>query len=239
MTGDDRMVLAVDPTSLAERLRQTGAVQSVALWDVPFKTIERQRSFNHARRRSAAEAFRVFTRLPALWKARVLHFMGKFNGDEGAKTYYRKVRPPDAKIRKLPKGANPNIVRQAKLDASYWLGLLAFDDRQLAVSVDYLRERVLRVDAGGRWATGARYNLGRAYEGLGEMDKARSQYLEAGGPQRNGNRLRADRLKVEPSDTEDDPPGHTPEACSSLLLLPVDVVAREGVDSDGGVAACR
>jgi len=211
LTGNDRMVLVVNPTALAERLRQTGAVGSVALWTVPWQTIARQGALRRSQRRRAAEAFRIFTRQPALWKARVLHFQGTFNGDAGAKAYYRMVRLPDSMIRKLPKGANPAVVRRAKRDASYWLGLLAYDDAEPAVSVDYLRQRVLRVDAGGPWDHGARYNLGRAYEKLGQIDKARALYLEAAGPQRDGNILRARRLKGEPAMAKQDPAGGAPE----------------------------
>ncbi|GAG96848.1 unnamed protein product, partial [marine sediment metagenome] len=38
---------------------------------------------------------------------------------------------------------------------------------------------------------GARYNLARAYEVAGQLDKARAIYLADQSPQSHGNRLRA------------------------------------------------
>ena len=47
----------------------------------------------------------------------------------------------------------------------------------------------------GPWAATAQYNLGRAYEANGQLQKAIEMYEDDDSPQRHGNLLRARRLK--------------------------------------------
>jgi tetratricopeptide (TPR) repeat protein len=47
----------------------------------------------------------------------------------------------------------------------------------------------------GPWTAAAQYNLGRAYEANGQLQKAIELYEDDDSPQRLGNLLRARRLK--------------------------------------------
>jgi tetratricopeptide (TPR) repeat protein len=193
LAGSDRLVLSVDPSSLAKSLRTVPGVVDVKLWDAPFRTIAEQEQRKPAVRAEAAKEFVVYAGRPALWKARVLHFKGEFQGDKSARTYYRDSRPADSEIEKMPQ---PMPFREAKKKASYWLGLLSFDDGQYDVAIDYLQKRTLGATPDGPWTQGARYNLGRAYESLGRVEEAATWYMsDEDSPQSHGNRLRARWLR--------------------------------------------
>jgi hypothetical protein len=87
-------------------------------------------------------------------------------------------------------------VLRAKLDASYWLGLVAYERGSYSSSADYFARRVLVVSPGGPWTHGAAYNLARAYEALGQPNKAVKLYeSDLRSPAYFGNRLRARWLR--------------------------------------------
>ena len=95
-----------------------------------------------------------------------------------------------------------NEVKQA---ASFWLGLMAYDEQAYPAAVDFFRERVIIASPDGPWTPGARYNLGRTYEALGDIEKAVAQYQLDTSPQSTGNKLRARRLLAKPPAKEDKP----------------------------------
>ena len=83
---------------------------------------------------------------------------------------------------------------ERKQIASYWLGVLAFEIGEYEEAIDFLGKRTLALDADSLWANGARFNLARAYEQLGNTKRAQKIYREDQSPQRYGNLLRARRL---------------------------------------------
>jgi len=87
-------------------------------------------------------------------------------------------------------------IGRGKLDASYWLGLIQYDQQQYASALDYFLVRVLRFGPEVPWASGAHYNIARCYEARGERPKAIDEY-ESSPYLRNdpGNQLRARWLK--------------------------------------------
>ena len=87
------------------------------------------------------------------------------------------------------------ICERSKLYASYWLGLIHYETGKHDVAADWLRDRTLGSYPKDRWTPGARYNLARAYESLGEKDKARDLYYDDDSPQKYGSLLRARLLK--------------------------------------------
>ena len=157
--------------------------------------------------------------VPALWRGRTLHLFAKFSGADGASRYYQTARPADADVaREVAKEfaeaarlmqVNPDesrrkresvehlteCARAAKQDASYWLGLIAFERQDYATAADYFGKRTLEAAADGPWTNGATYNLARTYEALGKLDEAIDAYRQGGSPQRHGNWLRAKWLK--------------------------------------------
>jgi tetratricopeptide (TPR) repeat protein len=159
--------------------------------------------------------FEPFAWRPTLWQARVLHFQGHEKGDIDSPTAdldevvndHREaiglytsplVRPPDRVLRALGSEPKKKIYSAAKDAASYWVGLLLFDEGQLASAEDWLSDPRLVGAAGGQWADGTRYNLARTYEAQGEHAEAIKLYEADTSPQRDGNRLRARRLKHKP-----------------------------------------
>ncbi len=103
----------------------------------------------------------------------------------------------------------------AKQDASYWLGLIAFEQKHYPVAHDYFSRRTLRANPDGPWTDGAHYNSRpartRATGATGA--EAIELYQSDRSPQKHGNRLRARRLKAQLSSTDpakDGPEEETP-----------------------------
>jgi tetratricopeptide (TPR) repeat protein len=216
LEGENFIKLAVEVQPLVDRMKKHSQVKSVALWQQPFIAILDehtlpQTSAEPFRQRSAAE-FAPLAERPLLWKARVLHFQGnkEVRSDErddplarprqghleAVKLYHDPaVRPSDADLSQLEPDAR-TIRGAGKAAAGYWLGLLSFDRGNYDVALNWLGERTLDLGSQGFWASGARYNLARTYEALGNVEEAvrllESEAEEA--PQRHGNLLRARRL---------------------------------------------
>jgi hypothetical protein len=212
LSGDDRLALTVSPSGLAEKLKAVPGVSSVELWDFPFRTLRDQLRIPIEARRQLALEFQPFAWRPTLWKARVLHFQGHQKGDvdslmadldevvndhREAIGFYTspQVRPADRVLKALGSEPKMKVYSAAKDAASYWVGLLLFDERQLASAEDWLSDPRLVGDEGGKWANGTRYNLARTYEAQGKNAEAIKLYEADTSPQRDGNRLRARRLR--------------------------------------------
>jgi len=142
-----------------------------------------------------------------LWKGRLLQLKGRFLGEEGATACYQAVRPsnldlsrthqllnqelqrmghqtsPESTAQEVKKAAREQanmemMVRiHAKHNASYWLGLMAYERGVWASAIDYFGKRTLGAVAKSPWQRGALYNLGRTYEASGQYAEAVSQYL--------------------------------------------------------------
>jgi tetratricopeptide (TPR) repeat protein len=164
----------------------------------------------------------VFLGLTPLVKGRRHYLLGNHakQGDEvGATGYLLQSRLPQSQIealetsrdaqaavglRKTPgmseaewQGRLQQLQRlqfDSKEHASYWLGIMHMEQGDHAVAVNWLKHRTLETNPEGRWQFGARYNLARCYEALGQTDDARQLYLTDQSPQRHGNLVRARRL---------------------------------------------
>ncbi len=202
LAGGQRLVLSADPSAQAARIKKDAGVAEVGLWTYPLETLVRQSNMSREERIVAVRQFYVFPTEPILWKGRVLHFKGLFETEDkdGAKAFYLQSRPSRRTI--VNSGLLPSqqdVVTIGKQDASYWLGLIVFEEaaRQGSgydVALDFFKKRVLADYPNGPWTTGAQYNLGRTYEAMGQNDLARAAYEAGEGPQRHGNLLRARRL---------------------------------------------
>ena len=216
MAGSDALLVYVDAEKLTEDLDGLSGVGKVTLWSYPFQTIADQLDLVEEAdpgvrcRKDAALEFEPYVYRPRLWKARLLHFRGlegetidtergnlktEINDHRAAGRLYtdEKVRPTDATIAKQETEAVQRSWTASKENATFWQGLLSFDRGDYLVATEWLSQ-ASQVD---RWQPGASYNLARAYEALGETDKA-IELLEAStGPQARGNQLRAKRLKAE------------------------------------------
>jgi len=177
LTGEQRPVLAMDAGDLARRLRACDHVCDVRVWPFPYQrlreAVRRKRVDDDAAPLViAADPLLVElepfvlpfmmkrkknekpTPVPALWRGRVLHLLGRFTGDEGANFYYQLSRPPEidleqqavkafetakALVKAGPEGRERaeqlasaadrsiELIRRAKQHASYWLGVAALE----------------------------------------------------------------------------------------------------------------
>ena len=164
-------------------------------------------------RQQAAMRFVTFAQRPRLWKARVLHFQGTKEipisqqnnplaqpdlGHKNATTLYLdpRIRPPKAILEKIEPSKRV-LYNRVKVDASYWLGLLRYDLGDYEIAAHWLQERTLQSEPFGPWTTGARYNLARTYESMGQLEAAVKLLAHDDSPQSYGNKLRAERLQQE------------------------------------------
>lgn len=197
LAGERSLVLSVDASAQAERFASHPHVHDAELWTLPYERIRRLAELD--RDEIAAEMrrylpFRIGDAM--LWKGRILHLYGRFVGEPSANEFYQSARPSSADIQQAHLAAEQAaIVEEAKQDASYWLALVAFERGQYDAAVNHLQKRTLDASPGGPWTDGARYNLGRAYEAKGELDRAIAIYESDQSPQQHGNRLRARRLR--------------------------------------------
>ncbi|HEV3416640.1 MAG TPA: tetratricopeptide repeat protein, partial [Pirellulales bacterium] len=162
-----------------------------------------------------------------LWAGRLLHFRGDYDGESGAKHFYMMARPGNDQLAEHvgelvsdyqianDQAASPDIIQKygrvvfrRKQNATYWLGLISFDEGQYQTAEDYFRMAPLEVrpDVPSQWISAAKYNLARAYEAAGQPAEAIKLLEEDESPQRYGNRLRARRLKEEAKHANSAPP---------------------------------
>jgi len=155
-----------------------------------------------------------------LMQARNLHLQGRFEDIEkepGARSLYLSCRKPNREIQALKTNPffratqglidNPEVktsdreamleritsmVQTEKHHATYWLGLSYYEEGNFTTTLEFMGKRIVGISPKSPWDAGARYNLARCYEDIGQLALAR-QWLESDkdSPQRSGNLLRA------------------------------------------------
>ncbi|MEX0714285.1 MAG: hypothetical protein WD278_18260 [Pirellulales bacterium] len=220
LSGSEKLVLSVPASPLAERLKQCAHVEDVRLWSLPYSRQRQQSKLSRPQRAAQLAEMHPFVlpfveiknNLPypiaALWKGRVLQLLSASDGEHGAIHFYQLARVPDSRLGehslmaeqllKLPGQQFVPIATRAKQDASYWLGLMAAERGDYRTALDYFGERVMEATPDGPWTAGARFNLGQAYEALGQPDHAVEAYLSDQSPQQHGSLLRARQLESAP-----------------------------------------
>ncbi len=137
---------------------------------------------------------------------RLLHLRGRFLGQPSATSCYQMARLSDRQLAEFSSAESSQqveILRLAKHYATYWLGLLAYEERNYPSARDYLLARTLEAAPRSPWIPGAKYNLGRVYEAEKQYAKAIQQYRgNTEAIDAYGNRLRARWLEtlVKPAD---------------------------------------
>lgn len=215
LVGEDKMTLTANPSTLAKTLAESRGIQRVEIWPLPYAVFAQRGSLDPNSQPAVELAMEhsLFDRRPLLLLARVQHFRGNFEPTEeqsGARSLYLASRVPEeelARILETPLPQNPggpppddeakrlhaqrlvvlqSLMRRTKQNASYWLGLMAFDRGQYDVAIDYLEKRLLGLEPQTIWSSGAHHALGRAYEAKGRAEnnldalrKAHSTYLDA------------------------------------------------------------
>ncbi|MFO0789014.1 MAG: hypothetical protein U0805_06115 [Pirellulales bacterium] len=207
LSGEEHAVFSVIPSEIADAVKAVPGIAAVGLWDVPFRTLRDQLTLGKEARETWALDFEPFAVRPTLWKARMRQFQGRqiapptpaseeINDHEEATRLYmsKNVRPPDRDINSSTLPGKQRVEAGAKLNATYWIGLMSFDDGKPAVAAQWFaRPELAAKDS--PWAAGARYNLGRALEAQQKFDEAIPLYEGDTSPQAHGNKLRARELK--------------------------------------------
>lgn len=204
LSGEQRLVLSVQPSRLARRFGEQPGVRAVGLWTLPFETYRRRAAL------SAPEVQRRLVQLlpfltppagPPLWKGRLLFLRGQLDGPDGAAAHLQRARLADAELveaetwiaRRYLETAQAagetitdahrqaaeqmaqiqaTMLLRAKMNATYWLGLISLQAGRYEAAYDYFATRTLEIAPDGPWADGARYNLARSFEAAGQMDRA-------------------------------------------------------------------
>lgn len=92
--------------------------------------------------------------------------------------------------------ARKNALTISKMHASYFMGLAQFDRGAFPVAVEWFQNLTLKATPDGPWTMSAKYNLARSLEAQKKYREARDIYLANQGPQKEGDLLRARRLKA-------------------------------------------
>jgi tetratricopeptide (TPR) repeat protein len=198
--GQQRLVLTATPSAQVRRLTHAaGPGVAAQVWTLPYETLQLRWQLNPRSILLQLAELLPFHAMPSspLYRGRVLHLKGHFTGEQGATACYQTARPSNQDlnegieatrldIEKKPLGERPKIAQDAqqqiaasvigKLDASYWLGLIAFEQGNHASAIDYLTKRMLNVAPNGPWSDAAPYNIARAYEASGERRDALKWY---------------------------------------------------------------
>lgn len=234
LAGEHRLVLTTSPSAQADRFRQCKQIAGAQLWTLPYQVIYQEMALGPQRQQHLFLAFLPFQApfgdTAALGKGRLYHLKGRFTGSPNSVEYYQIARLPDKVL------ANPemddqtrSVYFQAKILASYWLGLIAAHQNNYPSAQDYLAVRTLQYAPQGPWVHGAVYNLGRVLEAAGEPERAVQVYETDDGYA--GNFLRARMLRelhgieAPPPSAE---PAQTPAAQGAATESPTKEEAPAG-----------
>jgi tetratricopeptide (TPR) repeat protein len=195
-TGTNSIILSTSATAQAQRLADIPHVAPARLWSWGYELLDQRAHFGRGMMNAAAGELMSYQIQPQLAQGRALQFKGRTEGPKGAKTIFMSARPSDIQMRDSKMDPNTRaLFEAAKQNASLWLGIIAYDEGNYSVAIDYFKKRTLEAAPDGPWSASAQYNLGRAYEANGELSKAIEMYEDDDSPQRVGNLLRARALK--------------------------------------------
>lgn len=198
LVGPQKMILSIAPSQLAAQWN-SAHLTDVRLWLWPYETIVRRSHLDRKEQQMMLASMLSFYAMPSapLRRGRALYLKGKLVGDDSAIAFYQQARPSNQEL--SASSAHPMeklVYRRGKQDASYWSGLIAFQRGNFPTAIDYFANRTLLATPNGPWSEGARYNLGRSFEAIGDAERAILQYeSDADSPGYLGELLRAKWLK--------------------------------------------
>jgi tetratricopeptide (TPR) repeat protein len=200
LTAENKMKLTCRPSILSKELRRDKGITNVGLWPLPYDSIQARLSLrnNPAALAAIQRETSVLAGQTPIARGRLQHFRGELASSpsvEGAKKLYMQSRMSDEQIaalgnadeqlrvllqaRELPTDPQArarlaetlqNQMRNVKEMASYWLGILAFEQGQYEVAANFFDKRVIKPFPKGQYHSGAIYNLGRTFERWGRGD---------------------------------------------------------------------
>ncbi|MCL2306315.1 MAG: hypothetical protein FWC43_13300 [Planctomycetaceae bacterium] len=141
----------------------------------------------------------------SLWIGRILYFKGKLVGPESAMTFFQEARVSDRKLEELTRNPEMYMTQEkfavymiAKRFARYWIGLTCLENgNTVSAKEHFLDEEKDPIALSGQlWSHAIAYNLGRAFERLGQYADAISRYEKnPRAPTGPGNAVRVKWLK--------------------------------------------
>ena len=197
LAGGESLVLTAHPGDEAARFRGLFGVEDVSLWPLPYRALLQRQAFAAEVNRYQAMdmlPFMIQTEsMMPLWRGRVLHLKGDLLGEESATAYYQAARPAQRLLDSSGmNSAQEMMYIQAKLNASYWLGLISVWTGNRKAAEDLLINRTALSVPGQPWEPGVAYALGRLNEKLGDYPRAIAAYrADVHLPSRFGNLVRA------------------------------------------------
>lgn len=197
LAADAKLVLTIRPNELVQRLNDCRHVAEVRSWPHPYLAIQRAMTADRDARQQAVEDLVPLMTPPMLWRGRLRHLRGRFEGERNAVTDYLEARTPDNQLERLRvEDAVRDLLVESKQLATYWLGLLSYELGNYDAAISYLDRLTLEKWPEGPWTDGARYNLARTYEAMGDWQRAVELYETDITTQLHGNRLRGKRLEA-------------------------------------------
>lgn len=206
LMGDDKMVLTVDPTQIGTRLAELNQVNAVGIWEMPYEAfaIRARITERPAAVQWLTSEHGLFDRLTPLMQARLLHLRGQFDStddEQGSRALYLECRPSDqmiseitSRLLKEAEGAQLTseqidayrkrvnmVLTRTKQNASFWLGLIAFERGEYKSASEHFRRRLIESYPDSIWGASAKYNLGRCWEAIALRDddqEMRNQAIE-------------------------------------------------------------
>lgn len=197
LAGADKAVLSAAPSAQAARFRHCPHVTAAELWLRPYDTLLQEIQLGPKRVQWQLFMLMPFqvgvARTPALLKGRLYHLKGIFTGSPNAVEFYQMARLSNRQLSAAKVDPESRtIYLRAKLDASYWLGLIAMEQRNWRSAIDYLTTRTQQMVPNSLWTHGVRYSLARVYEASGRPQEAIQLYrADTESPGYRGNLLRA------------------------------------------------
>jgi len=224
ITGDNRVRLSMDTDVLEQRLAKTDPSVSIRLWNVPWiaqaynQSVRERLNEKSPFSMAYIESYGAFIMDTPIFRARTLHFKGKFENTVeavGALRSYMDVRIDEQSLKDLefdkeiqtslgvvkqPGEPMENFkfrveqarqyFRRSKFDVAIFLAMLNSDLGKLDTANDWLLKRLLKSAGTERWHAHAHYLLGRNYEQQGKKPEAIKEYEFENSPQEAGNRIR-------------------------------------------------
>jgi len=252
LAGNESLVLTAcpSPSDEAKRFRDLPRVEDVALWTVPYRDLLQKRQFATEVNRYQTLDLLPFSmhteNMMPLWRGRALHLKGDLIGDESATTYYQAARPAQRLLDSSGMNSTQEMIYiQAKLSASYWLGLISVWMGNRKSAEDLLINRTALSLPGQPWEPGVTYALGRLNEKLGDYSRAITAYrADVHLPSRFGNLVRARWIEeltgAKPLQISGPPPGaaspttKTPETDTDTKPAPAETEDSPGAGPPKG-----
>jgi hypothetical protein len=213
LADEAKLNLAGKPSVWGDAVKGLPNVKEVKLWPLPQQTYAHAETLTQDARQVAISEFTTMIAMPTLWKARVFQWRKESTPETNPVGMFFASMPTDAEIQAaFPDPGTQALMLKAKQNATYWLGLLQVGRGTPVDAVQYFDRLTLQQWPDGPWTGGARFNLARVYEQIGEPAKAAALYAADVSPQFHGNRLRGRWLGEKQAQSAEAAPAESTEA---------------------------